>query len=85
MGVSQNQGYLFGGPYHKDYSIVGSILGSPYFGKLPSIFLVKTCLNQVEVIKYEVCSKGFCEGGNIGNTISSQEILSKNSPKHLNL
>ena len=31
MGVSQN----FGGPNSKDYSILGSILGSPYFGKLP--------------------------------------------------
>ena len=28
-------GYPFGGPYNKDYSILGSILGSPYFGKLP--------------------------------------------------
>ena len=27
--------YLFGVPYNKDYSILGSILGSPYFGKLP--------------------------------------------------
>ena len=35
MGVSQNSGYLFGGPNNKDYSILGSILGSPYFGKLP--------------------------------------------------
>ena len=35
MGVFQNQGYLFGGPYKKDYSILGSILGSPYFEKLP--------------------------------------------------
>ena len=34
-GVSQNQGYNFGGPHNKDYSIRGSILGSPYFGKLP--------------------------------------------------
>ena len=33
-GVSQNYGYLFGDPYNKDYSILGSILGSPYFGKL---------------------------------------------------
>ena len=24
-----------GGPYNQDYSIWGSILGSPYFGKLP--------------------------------------------------
>ena len=34
MGVSQNQGYLIGGPHSKDYSILGSIFGSPYFGKL---------------------------------------------------
>ena len=26
---------LFGGPQNKDYSILGSILGSPYLGKLP--------------------------------------------------
>ena len=25
----------FGGPCKKDYSILGFILGSPYFGKLP--------------------------------------------------
>ena len=35
MGISQNYGYHFGGPHNKDYSILGSILGSPYFGKLP--------------------------------------------------
>ena len=28
-------GTFFGGPHNKDYSILGSILGSPYFGKLP--------------------------------------------------
>ena len=27
--VSQNYGYLFRGPNNKDYSILGSILGSP--------------------------------------------------------
>ena len=27
--------YLFGGPYNKDYSILGSILGYPNFGELP--------------------------------------------------
>ena len=32
--LSQNWGYLFAGPYKKDYSTLGSILGSPYFGKL---------------------------------------------------
>ena len=33
--VSQNSGYLFGGPHNKDYGILESILGSPYLGKLP--------------------------------------------------
>ena len=28
-------GVAFWGPYNKDYSILGSILGSPYFEKLP--------------------------------------------------
>ena len=28
-------GYHFGGPYNEDYRIWGSILGSPYLGKLP--------------------------------------------------
>ena len=35
MGVSQNWGYHFCGPHTKGYSILGSILGSPYFEKLP--------------------------------------------------
>ena len=28
---------FLGDPHNKDYSILGSILGSPYFGKLPYI------------------------------------------------
>ena len=28
-------GFVFGGPYHKASSILGSILGPPRFGKLP--------------------------------------------------
>ena len=37
MGASQNKGYHFGGPSNKDLTrtYLGSILGSPYFGKLP--------------------------------------------------
>ena len=35
--VSQNRGTFFGGPYTKDYGIWGSILGSPYLGKLPNV------------------------------------------------
>ena len=30
-------GVPFLGPHNKDYSILGSILGSPHFGKLPHI------------------------------------------------
>ena len=36
MEVSQNYGYLIEGPHNKDCSILGSILGSPDFGKLPN-------------------------------------------------
>ena len=45
MGVSQNYGYLVGGAHNKEYSILGSILGSPYFGKLPFSCGSTTCKN----------------------------------------
>ena len=32
MGFSRNRGTVLGGPYKQDYSILGSILGTPYFG-----------------------------------------------------
>ena len=35
MGVSQNCGYLFGSPHNEGCSILGSIFGFPYLGKLP--------------------------------------------------
>ena len=41
MEVSQNQGYLFGNPHNKDYSILGSILASLYFGILPYVDILK--------------------------------------------
>ena len=34
-GFPNIMGTLFGGPHNKDFSILGSILGYPYFGKLP--------------------------------------------------
>ena len=34
-GGFPNLGVRFGGPNNKVYSIWGSIVGSPYFGKLP--------------------------------------------------
>ena len=36
-GCFPKSGYHFKGPHNKDYSILGSKLGSPYFGKLPYI------------------------------------------------
>ena len=33
----QNLGYLFGCPHNKDFRVVGSIVGSPYLGKLISL------------------------------------------------
>ena len=35
MGGSQIRGTILGGPYNKDYSILGSILGSPILGNYP--------------------------------------------------
>ena len=29
MGLSHKYGYIFGGPYNKDYRILGSVLGNP--------------------------------------------------------
>ena len=39
-------GYHFGGPFNKDYSILVSILGSPYFGKLPNTFPYKHTISK---------------------------------------
>ena len=35
VGVSENRGTLFRGPYNKDPSIYDTILGSPIFGTPP--------------------------------------------------
>ena len=35
LGFPKIRGTFFGCPYNKDYSILGSILGYPNFGKLP--------------------------------------------------
>ena len=34
-GFPKIMGNLCGGPRNKDYSILGSMLGFPYFGKVP--------------------------------------------------
>ena len=50
MGVSQNWRYLFGGPHNKDYSILGSILGFPYFGKTTRFMYITLCLGVYSCI-----------------------------------
>ena len=51
MGVSQIGGTIFRGPYNKDYSILGSILGSPDFGKLPYFYVINihTCISGLRL------------------------------------
>ena len=57
MGGSQNYGYHFGGPYNKDCSILGSILGSPHFGKLPN--MVTSSINcSSRTHKYSCVTRG---------------------------
>ena len=47
MGVAKMLGYLFGDPHNKDYSILGSILGSPYLGKLPCVYIyIYRCMSE---------------------------------------
>ena len=51
MELSQNNGYLLGCPQNKDDSILGSVLGYPYFGKLP--FIVSQKLRELTEYKYD--------------------------------
>ena len=54
------RGYLFGVPHNQDYNILGSILGSPYLGKLPFTMLL---LSLVCVAFHpEACAHAECSG-----------------------
>ena len=64
MGVDQNEGYFFGGPNNKDYNILGSILGSLYFGKLPNIMNAKfriLWLNRLKWLQHILLVLGLLE------------------------
>ena len=43
MTVSQIGGTILGRPLDKDYSILGSTLGSPHFWECTILFMRKTC------------------------------------------
>ena len=58
MGISQNYGYLFGGPHNRDYSILGSILGFPYFGKLPYHDMIYYILVEYIILYYNILYYG---------------------------
>ena len=49
MGLSENSGTLFWGPYNKDPTIKGTILGPPIFGNphILSFLLTRECGLQV--------------------------------------
>ena len=68
-------GYLFGGTHNKDYSILGSILGSPYFGELSciGIFLdiyayacTKSHHNVTRIVENLMCKKKIAANWTVG-------------------
>ena len=48
-GFPKIKGIFSVGPYNKDYSIFGSILGSPYLGKLPYVAVVSLLFSIVPI------------------------------------
>ena len=50
MGVSINWGPLFGSPYNKDHSILGSILGPPIYGSLHMITNILVAYSRVYTV-----------------------------------
>ena len=50
-GLSQQYGYVFGGPHSKDHNMLGSILGARYLRKLTCICIciyiyIYTCVSK---------------------------------------
>ena len=60
MGIPRTLGSLFGDPHHKDYSISGSILGSPYLCIETITFarrFWKGCLSlQLQMVDTRICT-----------------------------
>ena len=46
------RGTFFGVPHNKDYSIMGSILGSPHLGKLP--YIASTAIQPPKLLRLQV-------------------------------
>ena len=86
--VSQNWGYRFGGPYNKDYSILGSILGYPDFGKLPKNpiipYRILACISYSIVLSIEFSIAVFFYAGlakRFGEHASPMCSISQNSTR----
>ena len=64
LGVSKKWGVPFWGSLYKDYSILGSIFGSPYFGKLPLRSSSRNWPRSKQASNSRVCKvvlkKAFC-------------------------
>ena len=54
------RGTFLGVPFNKDYSILGSILGFPYFGKVPC---VHTCIRRMFVFVFGMDEGAPKQGG----------------------
>ena len=65
------KGSLFGGPHNKGSKILGSILGSPYFGKLP---FINTVITVIILTNNKYFTSFHITGMIVTNTISQGKI-----------
>ena len=81
MGVSKNQGTLCGGPYNKDPTIQGTILGSPIFGNSHIVKLSSSDSND-----YSSCtSHSNNRSTNIISNINNHNNHNNNKPRPQNV
>ena len=86
MEVSQNEGYHLGGPNKKDYNILGSILGSPYFGKLPySLYGDARTVSRKGRLEVNCCGKEVLGLDRIRLVLSARYELTRWGLDHIKL
>ena len=75
-------GYPFGGPHIKDYSMLGSTLGSPYFGKLPCITLQCYLPQQLPELAAGTQHLALCKVATKGGGFLKLRVFFWGSPAH---
>ena len=68
IGVSQNWGYLFGGPHNKDYNLLGSILGSPFLGNY-QMTSQTDCSGPAHLASKRTCIKAVVNSAFVGQAL----------------